>query len=322
MSASGGGPPLIDQLPPQERALREILADLGRQPKQLPAKYFYDEVGSALFERICALPEYYLTRAELQLMERHVGDMARFLGADCELIEFGCGSGRKTRLLLEALRPPAFVPVDISRDALRAACGELQAAFPAMRLAPILADYTQPIAYPATGVAAVRRAVYFPGSTVGNFSREEAARFLAGVRSLVGPAGALVIGVDLKKDPAVLHAAYNDAQGVTAAFNLNMLAHFNRRFGTAFDLARFAHVAFYDAALGRIEMHLRSLVDQTVEVAGSRIAFARGELMRTEISCKYDVAEFDALGRAAGFAPGQVWFDDERRFAVFGFAAA
>jgi dimethylhistidine N-methyltransferase len=312
---------LIDLLPGQDLALQEILAGLSRQPKVLPAKYFYDEAGSALFERICALPEYYLTRAELQLMERHVADMAGFLGPDCELIEFGCGSGRKTRLLLEALRPLAFVPIDISRAALEGACGELQAAFPAMRLSPLLADYTRQIAYPSTAVPGGRRAVYFPGSTVGNFTREEAARFLADVRELVGAGGALVIGVDLKKDPRLLHAAYNDAQGVTAAFNLNMLAHFNRRFGAGFDLARFEHVAFYDAALGRIEMHLRSLAEQAVAVGGRRIVFGRGELMRTEISCKYDVAEFEAMGRAAGFAPGEVWLDDAQRFAVFGMAA-
>jgi dimethylhistidine N-methyltransferase len=314
---------LRDLLPRRDTALEEVLSGLSGRPKTLPAKYFYDDAGSALFERICDLPEYYLTRAELRLMERHVGDMAAVLGPGCELIEFGCGSGRKTRLLVEALQPPVFVPIDISRAALESACGGLAATFADVRIRPILADYTRPIDYPPAGEAGIRRrAVYFPGSTVGNFTREEAAAFLAMVCALVGPGGALLIGVDLKKDPAVLHAAYNDAQGVTAQFNLNMLAHLNRCFGADFDLPSFAHVAFYDQALGRIEMHLRSTLDQTVSLDGRRFRFAEGELMRTEISCKYDVEEFQGMGREAGFDPGPVWFDPQRLFAVFAFAAA
>jgi dimethylhistidine N-methyltransferase len=226
-------------------------------------------------------------------------------------------------MLVEALRPPVFVPIDISRAALESACASLATAFSDVRIRPILADYTRPIEYPPAGGAGIRRrAVYFPGSTVGNFTREEAAVFLALVCALVGPGGALLIGVDLKKDPAVLHAAYNDAQGVTARFNLNMLAHLNRRFGADFDLRSFAHVAFYDQALGRIEMHLRSASDQTASLGGRGFRFAEGELMRTEISCKYDVEEFQAMGREAGFDPGPVWFDPQRLFAVFAFVAS
>jgi dimethylhistidine N-methyltransferase len=314
---------LRDLLPQTDEALAEVLAGLSRRPKGLPAKYFYDDSGSALFERICELPEYYLTRAELQVMERHVGEMAALLGPGCELIEFGCGSGRKTRLLVEALRPPLFVPIDISRAALESACGKLAATFPDVLVSPILADYTRPIDYPAAGSARIsRRAVYFPGSTVGNLSREEAAAFLAMICALVGPGGALLIGVDLKKDPAVLHAAYNDAEGVTAAFNLNMLAHLNRRFGANFDLTAFAHVAFYDEALGRIEMHLRSTADQTARIGGRSFTFARGEAVRTEISCKYDMDEFRRMGADAGFSCGPVWFDPQRLFSVFAFVAA
>lgn len=314
---------LVDLLPPQDPAQEEILAGLARHPKELPAKYFYDAAGSTLFERICDLPEYYLTRAELQLMVRHAPDIAGFLGSGCELIEFGCGSGRKTRLLLDALRPLVFVPIDISRAALESACAGLVRDFPDIRITALLADYTRPIDFPPGGDLPLRRrAAYFPGSTVGNFTRQEAAAFLRMVRGLVGDGGALVIGVDLKKDPAVLHAAYNDAAGVTAAFNLNMLAHLNRSFAANFDLAGFEHIAFYDEDMGRIEMHLQSLRPQTVSLAGKSFTFAAGERMRTEISCKYDVAEFEALGRRAGFEPVDVWFDDERRFAVFGLAAA
>ena len=313
---------VLDRLPRSDTALEEILAGFRRQPRELPAKYFYDDAGSMLFERICELPEYYLPRAELQLMERHRAEVAAFLGPGCELIEFGCGSGRKTRLLLEALRPLAFVAVDISRAALEGACRGLALEFPEVRITALLADYTRPLDYPSRDdLPIARRAVYFPGSTVGNFTRAEAGAFLAMVRALVGAGGALVIGVDLKKDPAVLHAAYNDAAGVTAAFNLNLLAHLNRRFGADFDLGGFEHLAFYDEAMGRIEMHLRARRPQTVNLAGHRIAFAAGELMRTEISCKYGVEEFMELGRCVGLEPRNVWFDELRRFGVFGFVA-
>lgn len=319
--SAGAG--LIDLLPRQDTALEEVLAGLAREPKELPAKYFYDEVGSALFERICETPEYYVTRAELELMEHHAAAMGAFLGAGCELIEFGCGSGRKTRLLLEALEPLAFLPVDISRSALEGACLDLAQRFPATRITPLLADYTRPIAYPASaGLPVKRRAVYFPGSTVGNFTRDEAQQFLRQVRELVGAGGALLIGVDLKKDRAVLNAAYNDAAGVTAAFNLNLLAHLNRRFAADFDLDGFEHFAYYDGELGRIEMHLIAKEAQRVRIAGRSFGFAAGEMMRTEISCKYDVEEFQGMGRAAGFAPIQTWFDGQRRFAVFGFSAS
>lgn len=317
------GVDLIDLLPRQDSALEEVLAGLASEPKELPAKYFYDEVGSALFERICETPEYYVTRAEIELMECHASAMGAFLGPGCELIEFGCGSGRKTRLLLEGLQPLAFLPVDISRSALEGACLELVQRFPATRITPLLADYTRPIAYPLSAdLALKRRAVYFPGSTVGNFTREEAGAFLRNVRDLVGEGGALLIGVDLKKDKNVLDAAYNDAAGVTAAFNLNLLAHLNRRFAADFDLDGFEHFAYYDEQLGRIEMHLISKEAQRVRIAGRSFGFAAGELMRTEISCKYDVEEFQGMGRAAGFDPAQLWFDSGMRFAVFGFSAS
>lgn len=313
---------LIDLPQPEESALDEVLAGLSRNPKELPAKYFYDDAGSALFERICALPEYYLTRAELQLMERHVEAIAAFLGRDVALIEFGCGSGLKTRILIEALRPIAFVPVDISRSALESACAALAERFPQLSIVALRADFTRSIAWPAhEAVRARRRAVYFPGSTIGNFTRQETIDFLARARDLVGPGGALVVGVDLKKPAAVLTAAYNDAAGVTAAFNLNLLSHLNRTLGANFDLSSFSHCAFYAEEMGRIEMHLRSLRPQIVTVGRQGFSFGADELMRTEISCKYSIEEFQQLGRIAGFEPEHVWHDDERLFSVHGMTA-
>ena len=308
-----------DLLPREDTSLRELIAGLGRTPKELPPKYFYDGQGCVLFERICELPEYYLTRAELQLMARHAADMGAFLGPGCELIEFGCGSGRKTRLLLEALRPLHFVPVDIAAEALHAACDQLEAAFPELHISAVCADFASPIAFPERLELSIRRrAVYFPGSTVGNFTRDEALGFLRQVREWVGEGGGVVIGVDVKKSPAVLHAAYNDAAGVTAAFNLNLLAHVNSAYGADFDLDAFEHVAFYDEAQGRIEMHLRSLRSQQVRLAGRRFDFSDGELMRTEISCKYAIEEFVALAGRAGFDAAHVWQDDGMLFAVYG----
>jgi dimethylhistidine N-methyltransferase len=311
-----------DLLPQGGSALSEILEGLSRRPKELPPKLFYDEAGSELFERICELPEYYLTRAELQLMERHAADIAGFLGPDCELIEFGCGSGRKTRILIEALKPALFIPVDIASDALRAACARLAEEFPRLKISALCADYTRPLRLPKwPGLSVRRTVVYFPGSTIGNLTREEAGHFLRRVRGWVGPAGALVIGVDVKKAPAILNAAYNDALGVTAAFNLNLLVHLNRDYGADFDLSAFEHNAFYDETAGRVEMHLRAVRPTGVALGGRKFRFAQGELMRTEISCKYAIDEFIALAARAGFADAQVWQDDERLFAVYGLVA-
>ncbi|MEW5887432.1 MAG: L-histidine N(alpha)-methyltransferase [Pseudomonadota bacterium] len=311
-----------DFSPPESGFLEDVLTGLARSPKELPAKYFYDAQGSALFDAICDLPEYYLTRAELHLMERHGTDIAAFIGPAAELVEFGSGSGRKTRILIEAARPLLYSPVDIARAQLESASREVAGLFPWLNIAAICADFARPLTLPEwKGLATRRRVIYFPGSTIGNFTREETAAFLQAVRRLAGTGGAAVIGVDLKKDPALLHAAYNDAQGVTARFNLNILAHINRRLGSDFHLQGFRHVAFYDEAQGRIEMHLRSVRRQEVSVAQRRFAFAEGELMRTEISCKYAAEEFQALARQAGLRPARVWFDDDRLFSVHGLVA-
>lgn len=297
--------------------LEDVITGLSRPQKELSPKYFYDERGCELFEAICELPEYYPTRTEIAMMRDRVGEMARHLGPGCLLIEYGSGSGRKTRILIDALQPLAYVPIDIAARQLAASCAELARTFPRLAIIAVCADYSRPFALAELdGLAARRRIIYFPGSTIGNFTVPEAGAFLANARAIVGAGGGLLIGVDLKKDPARLHAAYNDAQGVTAEFNLNLLARINRELGADFDLAAFRHRAFYHAAMGRIEMHLESLKDQQVTVAGRSFRFRRGETIHTENSYKYSVAEFQALARGAGFEPVECWTDPERLFAV------
>ena len=306
-----------DLHPDTENLRADVLSGLAQPRKALAPKYFYDAHGSELFEAICALPEYYPTRTELVMMQASAGDMARLLGPHCLLIEYGAGSGRKTRVLIEAMAPAAYVAIDISRTALRQCAGELAAAYPAVRVAAVCADYSRPMQLPIIeGLTARRRVIYFPGSTIGNFTRSEALAFLRHAHAEAGPGGAMLIGVDLKKDPARLHAAYNDAQGVTAAFNLNLLMRINRELDGNFELSAFEHHAFYDVNEGRIEMHLRSLRDQHVSVAGQAFHFAAGETIHTENSCKYSIDEFQRLAREAGFAAEHYWTDAEQLFSV------
>ena len=295
----------------------DVVNGLAQPRKALPPKYFYDARGSELFEAICDLPEYYPTRTELSMMQASARDMAQRLGPDCLLIEYGAGSGRKTRVLIEALAPAAYVPIDISHTALQQCAAELAAAYPQVKVAAVCADYSRPMALPAiAGIAPRRRVIYFPGSTIGNFTRADALAFLRQGRTLAGAGGAMLVGVDLKKDPARLHAAYNDAQGVTAAFNMNLLTRINRELDGNFDLAAFEHHAFYDAVEGRIEMHLRSLRAQSVRVAGRAFSFGSSETIHTENSCKYSVAEFQQLARDAGFDAAHCWVDAEQLFSV------
>lgn len=310
-------------LPEGRSFLDEVLTGLGRSHKALPPKYFYDARGCDLFEQICESPEYYPTRTELAIMSEHAAAMARFLGPDCQLIEFGSGSSRKTRLLLEQLQPPLYVPIDIAGEALHAAAAGLAQAFPWLNINGVCADYTKPLTLPVfVGVPIRRKAVYFPGSTIGNFTPQEAIEFLQLARRMVGAGGALLIGVDLKKDKALLDAAYNDAAGVTAAFNLNLLARINRELGGDFQLRRFRHHAFYDENKGWIEMHLESLAAQFVQVGSERFHFRQGETILTEISCKYSVDEFRAVAQRGGFAPGETWTDAANLFCVHGMVAA
>jgi dimethylhistidine N-methyltransferase len=293
----------------------DVIAGLSLPQKALPPKYFYDAAGSRLFERICRLPEYYLTRAELALTRKNVASIARFAGRGCELIEYGSGESLKTRLLIRALRPSAYLPVDISEAALRGATQRLSREFPWLRIVPINGDFSRPIELPASRA---RRVVYFPGSTIGNLTPEEAHAFLSMTR---GQATKMLVGVDLRKDANVLHAAYNDSRRVTAAFNLNLLARINRELGADFDLKRFAHYAFYNAALGRIEMHLVSLKRQTVRIGRHRFAFDAGESIHTENSYKYSIEGFGALAAQAGFAAKIAWTDRKGLFALHGLTA-
>jgi dimethylhistidine N-methyltransferase len=295
--------------------LSDVVAGLSLPQKSLPPKYFYDAAGSRLFERICRLPEYYLTRAELALTRRHMAALARFAGRGCELIEYGSGESLKTRLLIRALRPAAYLPVDISAAALRAAAQRLYREFPWLRIAPVHGDFSRPLELPPPRA---RRVVYFPGSTIGNLTPDEAHAFLSMTR---GQAARLLVGVDMKKDANILHAAYNDSRRVTAAFNLNMLARINRELGADFDLQRFSHYAFYNAALGRVEMHLVSLARQVVRLRRHRFAFDVGESVHTENSYKYSVEEFRTLARDAGFAGKRTWTDRKGLFAVHGLVA-
>jgi dimethylhistidine N-methyltransferase len=299
-----------------DRFLEEVTEGLSRPRKALPPKYFYDERGAQLFEAICELPEYYLTRAELAIMAEHAGEMAGRLGEGCAVVEYGSGSGRKTRLLLAALSPVAYVPVDISRSQLQVTAREIAAEFPGLSVTAVCADYSRALQLPPLAGAPRRRVVYFPGSTVGNLTPAEAARFLANARRLAGPGGGMLVGVDLKKDAARLNAAYNDARGVTAEFNLNLLRRINRELGADFDLAAFRHHAFYNEAEGRIEMHLVSLAEQRVRVGRARFAFRDGESIHTESSYKYTAEEFGELARGAGFRPERHWTDAGLEFAV------
>lgn len=297
--------------------LAEILEGLSRPQKMLAPKFFYDERGSRLFDRITALPEYYPTATELGIMRENIGEIVKLIGPQASLIEFGSGSSVKTRLLLEhMIEPAAYVPVDISRDHLLAAAETLAAEFPGIEVLPVAADFMQPFGLPDPRVMPVKNVVYFPGSTIGNFRPEEAHRLLTVMHRAAAEGGALLIGVDLQKDTAVLERAYNDSEGVTARFNLNVLERLNREFGADFDLERFEHLAFYDCERGRIEMHLKSLADQTVTLAGHRFSFHRGETLHTENSHKYTFDGFRDMAARAGFTVHTVWADARDWFSV------
>jgi dimethylhistidine N-methyltransferase len=292
---------------------RELLAGLRAQPRAVSPKWFYDEAGSVLFERITELPEYYPTRTELALLERHAPEMAERIGPGAEIVEFGAGASRKVRLLLSALvAPRRFLPIDISGDHLEQAAEQLRRDHPGLTVLPVVSDFTRSLELPPPEGP---RVGFFPGSSIGNFDPPQALRLL---RQMAGwlAGGGLLIGVDLVKDPALLHAAYNDAQGVTAAFNLNLLARANRELGADFDLAQWAHAAFYNPPRSRIEMHLVSRRRQAVTLCGERIEFAEGDSVHTESSCKYTVEGFQRLAQAAGWTPQAVWVDDARWFSL------
>ena len=308
---------LHDYHPRLDEMSVEVLAGLRQQKKTLPCKYFYDARGSQLFDAICELPEYYLTRTELGIMETHLAEIAAALGERTMLVEPGSGSSLKTRLLLERLADPvAYVPVDISREHLLAAADRLNRRYPALEVLPVCADFNQSFEVPVSRREAARTAVYFPGSTLGNFGPGEAVPLLRHMRRLAGRDGALLIGIDMQKDVGVLERAYDDAAGVTAEFNLNILARIDRELDADFDLAGFRHRAVYNAAEGCIEMHLVSTTAQTVEVAGERFSFHAGEHILSERSYKYTPEGFDGLAARAGLRIERQWTDDRRYFMV------
>jgi L-histidine Nalpha-methyltransferase len=308
-------------LAPGEESFRDaVLNGLGRTPKSIPCKFFYDERGSALFEAICRLPEYYPTRTEIAILEQNAVAIAAQIGPHTHLIEFGSGASTKARILLRALeRPAAYVPVDISREHLRDAAVSLAEDFPSLSVVAVCADYTRPFALPPLPGPTGKRVGFFPGSTIGNFEPAAAVDFLANYAGILGPGGEMLIGVDLKKEPAILDAAYNDRAGVTAKFNLNLLERINRELDGDLDIDRFEHVAFYNETGGRIEIYIRSLANQEAWIAGKPILFAKGELIHTEYSYKYSVPEFHALAGRAGFRPVDTWTDPAALFSVYYF---
>jgi dimethylhistidine N-methyltransferase len=301
----------------------DVIAGLASNPPTLPCKYFYDERGARLFQKICELPEYYITRTEIDILDQSRDEIASELGPNIELIGLGTGAGTKTRILIEALEKPAvYVPVDISEKQLRESTAVFRKTFPDLEILPVCADYLQPVVLPSPRRKPARNIVYFPGSTVGNFEPGDAVQFLRRITNVCRGGGGLLIGVDLKKDRQVLEAAYNDRAGVTAQFNLNLLERVNRELGANFDLDQWRHRAIYNSNAGRIEMHLISEIDQFVHLDEHKLHFRRGNTIITEFSYKYAPDEFTALAGEAGFEFVRMWTDDARLFGVFYFACS
>ena len=297
--------------------VEEVLAGLRNTPKRLSPAYLYDRRGSQLFEAICELPEYYLTRTETGILAQYAPEMAACFGEQALLLEPGSGSSRKTRLLLDALPDlAAYVPVDISRSHLLEAARAVQAAYPRLEVLPVCADFTQGFTLPPARRPPSRVVVFFPGSTLGNFDAPEATRLLELMRRAAGLGGGLLLGIDLAKDPAILERAYNDAAGVTAAFNMNLLVRLNRELAADFDTGCFRHEAVWVPAASRIEMHLVSACEQTVHLAGERVEFAAGERLVTEHCHKYTAESFASQARAAGWIPRCSWTDPRSYFSV------
>jgi dimethylhistidine N-methyltransferase len=300
----------------------DVMAGLLAEPKRLPPKYFYDQRGSRLFEKITQLPEYYPTRTETAIVQANAPEIAKLIPADAAMVEFGAGSSTKARILLGAANQvSAYVPVDISAEFLSNEAARLREDMPKLSVYPVAADFTKPFELPVS-LGAKPRVGFFPGSTIGNFEPHEAHGFLRHAATLLGRDALLIIGVDLVKDPAVLNAAYNDAAGVTAAFNLNLLERINRELGGEFKLEKFCHRAFYNREKQRVEMHLVSLARQKVRVMGRCIEFRRGETIHTENSYKYSVELFRSQARSAGWTPAAFWLDEQKYFSVHALIAA
>jgi dimethylhistidine N-methyltransferase len=298
----------------------DVLAGLARHPKQLPPKYFYDEAGSKLFEEITLLPEYYPTRTELQILRDDGAEIAAAIPQGAALVEFGAGATTKVRLMLQRCSFGAYVPVDISGEFLNGQADELRRDYPDLAIYPVTADFTKPFALPAE-VGGMPKVGFFPGSTIGNFDQHEACAFLRSARAILGDRAMLIVGVDLEKDDRILHDAYNDAAGVTAKFNANVLIRINRDLGGNFDISQFVHRAIYNKERHRIEMHLIAKKAQTVRVLGRSFAFRAGESIHTESSYKYSLDRFAALARGSGWTPTSCWTDKDALFSVHALVA-
>jgi dimethylhistidine N-methyltransferase len=300
----------------QDDFATEVLNGLSRRPRAIPCRFLYDARGSELFERITELADYYPTRTEIGLLERHAPDIADLAGAGVTIVEFGSGSSRKTEILIAALPAlAAYVAIDISAAALSEAATRLRGRFPELEIVTVTGDFNDAMDLPAS-LAATRKLGFFPGSTIGNLGNDEAISFLSNARERLGPDGALLLGVDLKKPESILVPAYDDSEGVTAAFNLNLLTRINRELGGSFDLSKFAHEAIYNAEAGRVEIYITSREDQEVTVLGRPFAFARGERIHTENSHKYAIEDITAMAEAAGWTHARAWVDDDNLFSL------
>lgn len=304
-------------LPAQDEFLTDIYEGLSKPCKTLPCKYFYDEQGSQLFEEICRTPEYYITRTEIGILLDNINEIANLAGPGCDILEFGSGAGIKIRLLLEGLQSPrSYIPIDISMEILQNSAHELARQFPDVQVIPIVGDYHKDIKLPARFQEQTKRLVFFPGSTISNFTPAESRQFLQRVINLLNPGDGMLIGVDPVKPDAILNAAYNDAKGITSAFNLNLLHRIASTFRTNLRPQHFFHHAFFNKEESRIEMHLVSKLDQLVEIEGKRFAFRKGESIHTENSYKYDLQEFEILAASVGFDTEKVWQDCENLFSL------
>jgi len=316
-------PALANAHLPDERTsafARDVIAALSQQPKRLSPKYFYDETGSELFEQITRLPEYYPTRTELGILRDRGPEIAAIIPRGAALIEFGAGATTKVRLLLQSCAFSAYVPVDISGDFLNAQAEVLRSDFPELDVHPVVADFTTPFTLP-NEIKQMPKVGFFPGSTIGNFEPHEACRFLRSAREILGPGALMIVGADLEKDERMLHAAYNDAAGVTARFNLNLLVRINRELGGNFDISAFTHRAIYNREQHRIEMHLVSRKSQNVRLLGTTFSFRTGESIHTECSYKYSVERFGALARGSGWKVLKTWTDADKLFSVHALVA-
>lgn len=304
-----------DEHPEPATMLEEVLQGLATRPRRIAPKFFYDERGSRLFDAVCKLPEYYITRTEMQILESCADEVADLSGPDTTLIELGSGASKKIRLLLEAVRPHRYFGIDISREFLRQSVERLAQDYPWLEMHATCADFMQNFELPDCAREG-KKLVFFPGSTLGNFEPHEARTFLKRVQRMIQPDGALLIGIDLKKDSKLLHSAYNDSAGLTAQFNLNLLHRLRDELNAEVDPQRFRHSAFYNIAHGRIEMHLVSRGSQNIYLHGRRFHFESGEGIHTENSYKYSLEEFQTIVRAAGLYPRKVWMDTEHLFSV------